>query len=366
VGPARLFRLFAVAGAALVALGLFAAPAAAHGRGSESTNYESRVLEAPEIDGVTWEIIGGDQYLAVRNTTDAELVVAGYDGEDYLRIGPEGVFHNLASEAAYVNADRYGEVTSIPPDVGAEQEPRWAKLSDDPSHAWHDHRIHWMSPMLPPAVTDPGKSVVIPMGAGGTDNWTVPFTHDGKTYEVTGQLRWVPPPSPVPWIGLGLLLTAPALLGLRNRMDADWVRRLVRPAAVVLLVVAAANLTHLVDDFAAVPGPLSTKLVSAVQTALFIALGIFGALTAWRGRDGAFTALGVGAGGIFVGQGVLYWDALRTALSASVFPGWLTRVVVGASLAQVLWVGAIAVIGNRRLAAVAPQATDEPSEVPAT
>lgn len=338
-------------------------PASAHGRGSESTNFESTVRSAPDIPGVTWQVFGGDQYLSVTNTTDTEVLVFGYEGEPYVRIGPEGVHVNLASEATYVNADRFAEVSEIPADVGPDQEPRWDLVSGEPTYAWHDHRIHWMSPALPPQVTDPGKRTVV------NPEWRVPFTYADSQEMVTGELVWVPPPSPVPWLGLALLLTLPALLGLRRAQGPDWVRQLVTPAAIVLGVVALLNVTHLVDDLIAIPLPLSTKIISALQTALFVALGLFGAVVARRAKDGAFTALGVGAGGILVGQGLLYLDVLNYSQSATVFPDWSAKLIVALSLVQALPVGAIAVIGNRRLAAEeqpSEQAAEDAQELPAT
>jgi hypothetical protein len=347
-------RVAALALLTALLLTVMAVPAAAHGRGTESTNFSSRILQAPDLPGVTWEVFGGDQYLSVTNTTDTEVVVTGYEGEPYARIGPDGVFVNLASEATYVNADRYADIEGIPPDVGAEQEPRWDLVTGDTTYAWHDHRIHWMSPALPPQVTDPTKRTVV------NPEWEVPFIYGDRTETVTGELTWVPPPSPVTWIALAALLTLPALLGLRRSRDADgedWVRRMVTPAAIVLGVVALLNVTHLVDDLVAIPLPLSTKLVSAIQTLLFVALGLFGAVVAQRGKDGAFTALGVGAGGILVGQGLLYLDVLSYSQSASVFPHWSAMLIVALSLVQALPVGAVAVMGNRRLAAL-----DEPAE----
>jgi hypothetical protein len=358
--PASIRRTATLAAAVVGLLGLLAAPAAAHGRGSASTNFDSRILSAPDLEGITWEVLGGDQYLAVTNTSDTEITVTGYSDEPYLRVGPDGVFHNLASEATYVNADRYGEVTSIPADVGPQHEPRWEKVSDDQTYAWHDHRIHWMSPQLPPMVTDTSKATLV-------NPWEVAFTADGGDHLLTGELHWVPPPSPLPWIAGALALTSVALLGVRRRNDDNWVVPLVRPAALVLLTVSVLNITHLIDDFAAVPMPVASVLMSAVQTALFIALGVFGALVSMRGRDGAFTALGVGSGGIFIGQGLLYLDVLSTANSASVFPDWLARLVISLSLAQALWVVAVAVMGNRRLAALEPDdAASTPSEVGVT
>ena len=349
------FRFAAFVAVVLSMLVSLAAPAYAHGRGSESTNFESRILQTPDLPGVTWEVIGGDQYLSVTNTSDEEVLIEGYQGEPYLRVGPEGVFHNVASEAAYLNADRYGEVGTFPPNVGPNEEPRWEQLSSGATYAWHDHRIHWMSPSLPPTVTDQGKETRV-------NPWEVPFTYGGDNQVIGGELWWVPAPSPLPWLLIGLVVTSVALLGLLRRKSEDWVRPMVRPAAAVLFVIALLNVTHLVDDFMAVPQPLATQLVSAVQTALFIGLGMLGAVMAWRSRDGAFTALGVGCGGIFLGQGVLYFDALTKVHSASVFPNALTRFIVGASLAQVIWVGAVAVLGNRRLAAQEAEAMEEPSE----
>ena len=358
---ARLRLALVVAGVCCLTLGVLAAPASAHGRGSESTNFVSAILKTPDLPGVTWEVYGGDQYLAVTNTSDTELVVLDYEPEPqpYLRVGPDGVFENAASKATYLNTDRYAEVGAFPPNVGPENEPRWRKISDEPTYAWHDHNIHWMSPTLPPIVVDAAHRTSI-------KTWKVPFIYDGADQAIEGELLWVPPPSPLPWLAGAFVLTAAALLGLRKATGQDWIRPLVRPAAIVLLVVSVLNITHLVDDFLAVPAPFATQLISGLQTALFIALGLFGAIVSLRGRDGAFTALGVGAGGVFVGQGVLYWDALTKTSSASVFPGWLARAVVSLSIAQALWVGAIAVIGNRRLAQEDEQRAAAGGEVVAT
>jgi hypothetical protein len=357
MAPSSARTLVVAVTAALLLLGALSAPAAAHGRGSESTNYDSRILTTPELDGVTWEVYGGDQYLVVTNTSDTELVVTGYRDEPYLRVGPDGVFENMASEATYVNNDRYGEVGELPPDIGPEQEPRWSKVSDTPKHAWHDHRIHWMSTQDPPMLTDKSRETVI-------NPWKVDFAYGEQTQSISGELAWVPAPSPLPWLALAAVLTAPALLGLRHRGSADWIRPLVRPAAAVLFVVSLLNLTHLLDDFLAVPAPFSSQIIAGAQTALFIALGLFGAIVSWRGRDGAFTALGVGSGGILIGQGLIYLDALTRNTSVSIFPSWPARLIVALSIAQALFVGAVAVIGNRRLAAAEDETV--PGEVVAT
>ncbi len=347
-----------VLGAGMVLVGL-AGPAAAHGRGSDATNYRSQVTSEPDVPGVSWQVYGSDEFLSVTNASDAELTVLGYEGEPYLRVGPEGVFENRASAATYQNTDRYANVGELPEDVGANEEPRWQQVSDANSYLWHDHRAHWMSQNLPPSVTDPNSETVV-------QQWEVPFTIDGRERIVSGELRWIPAPSAGVWLAVALLLTAPALLGLRSlrsspddHPDDPWITALARPAAVVLGAVALLNLTHLVDDLFAVPLPGPTKALAAAQTALFIGIGAFGALRGWQGRDGAFTALGVGAGAILIGQGVLYVSVLTTSQAATLFPEVAARLVVALSIVQALPVGAVAVIGNRRLAAAAQPARSE-------
>ncbi|CAN5891988.1 hypothetical protein BH20ACT7_BH20ACT7_05720 [soil metagenome] len=352
----RASYLVLCAGMLLVVL---AGPAAAHGRGSDATNYRSQVTSEPDVPGVSWQVYGSDEFLSVTNASDVELTVLGYEGEPYLRVGPEGVFENRASAATYQNTDRYANVGELPEDVGANVEPRWQQVSGANSYLWHDHRAHWMSQNLPPSVTDPSVETVV-------QQWEVPFTIDGRERIVEGELRWIPAPSAGVWVALALLLTVPALLGLRSLRsalddspDAPWITALARPAAVVLGVVALLNLTHLVDDLFAVPLPGPTKALAAAQTALFIGIGAFGALRGWQGRDGAFTALGVGAGAILIGQGVLYLSVLTTSQAATLFPEFAARLVVALSIVQALPVGAVAVIGNRRLAAAAPTVRSE-------
>ena len=66
------------------------------------------------------------------------------------------------------------------------------------------------------------------------------------------------------------------------------------------------------------PLPLNTRIICALQTSLFVALGLFGAVVARRGKHGASTALSVGSGAILVGQGLRYLDVLNSSQSASV------------------------------------------------
>jgi hypothetical protein len=340
-----------------VLLLLTASPALAHGRGSDASNFESTITAEPSLDGLEWRVINSDEYLQLTNSSETEVMVPGYSGEPYLRMGPDGVFRNLNSQATYVNEDRFGE-TVIPPDVDPGAEPEWEQVSDGDSYAWHDHRIHWMASADPPGVaTNPDEVQQV-------NAWTVPFEVAGESYEVTGDLTWVPGGSPLVWLIPALLLVSIPVgyALLRTTPDLDAVRwdGLSRPAGGTLLVISLANLINLSDDLFATPVPISDSAVSALQTAFFIALALFAAVRTMQGADGAFTALGVGAGAIFIGQGLLYISVLGASQTASIFPGWLTRAVVAASLTQIVPLGVAAIVGTRRLL---PEWEDEPEAV---
>ncbi|MGH8884443.1 MAG: hypothetical protein ACRDYX_04585 [Egibacteraceae bacterium] len=325
---------------ALLAVG--ATPALAHGRASDTSNYTSRITSMPDLPSVRWKVYNGDEFLGVENTSGTELAVPGYTpGEQFLRIGPEGVFVNHNAQAYYLNQDRYSRVTP-PAGVGPDAKPDWVKVSTTPRYAWHDHRIHYMSLGLPPQVRDKGQLTRI-------FGWQVPFTYGGQQHQLGGELLWVPGPSPWPWLLVALPLVAvPALLGLRSKPQSGTWTGLIRPAAATLGVIAVANLTHLVDDLAATPIPWTGRALAAVQTTLFIGIALFGAVRAWQAGGGAFAALGVGSGALLVGQGLLYFPVLGASHSATVFPLALTRAVVAASIVQALPLGFITFKGNDR------------------
>lgn len=353
--PAVLLRtVLAVVALAAALVMSTATPAAAHGRGSDATNMRSTVTEPPDVEGLTWQMYGGDELLEVTNDSDTELLIYGYgslgDEEEYARVGPDGVFVNANARATYENEDRYADV-DIPADVDVGGEPVWERVSDSNSFAWHDHRTHWMSPSLPPSVTDPRQETVINAA------WEVPLRYDDEETQVVGELVWVPGPSPWSFLAFGFLVVLPALAGWRSRPDDDgrW-SRLIRPAALMLAFAAVMNLTHLVDDLFYAPFDLATKSFAAVQTLLFLAIAAFGALRAWQAEDGAFTALAVGSVAVLVGQGLLYLPVLPASQNASLLPDAVSRSVVAISIAQALPLLATAVRGTR--AALPPPEVD--------
>lgn len=333
----RLIALVLFVGLALITS---AGPALAHGGGtSDATNFRSEVGGVVEgdgaepggppaqLDGVTWRVRGLDAYLEVANRTGEELLVYGYEDEPYLRIGPDRVLENRNSPAVYLNNDRFAQ-TAVPPGVAADAEPDWVEVASEPAYRWHDHRIHWMAQTDPPQVkTDPGAVHVI-------QKWSVPFTLGGEEYSVQGQLQWLPPPPPWPWL-LGAAAIGVVTMGLAfgTAKAVDRTVRLRRVGAAFVAVVAILDVVHAVDDVLAVPASLGENLYALVQSFLFIAIGAFGAIRGWRGGEGAATALAIGAAALLVGNGLTHLSSLTSSQVASLLPAFFTRAVVAVNVA---------------------------------
>jgi hypothetical protein len=195
---------------ALAVLALALPPSGhAHGGGA-ARGYTSTVTGvSPPAAGLGLRILEGDDRIELVNDTGREIVVTGYDGEPYLRFSDRGVEVNLASPAHYLNDDRYAAV-ELPADADAEAPPRWQLLTDGNRWEWHDHRIHWMSEQDPPVV------VAEPDVAHRIFDWTIPATVGGRPVEISGTLRYAPPPAAsAPHIlYLVIPLVAAAVLGV--------------------------------------------------------------------------------------------------------------------------------------------------------
>ncbi|WP_116450051.1 hypothetical protein [Blastococcus litoris] len=317
-------RLLVVLAGLLAALAV-AGPAAAHvGGGAAGSNYDARVLAVtPEVPGLTVRVLQFGDELELVNETGSEVAVPGYDGEPYLRIGPDGVWRNANSPATYINLDRYAQV-DLPDNAERGAEPDWVQVSTEPSYAWHDHRTHWMSAnVLPPAVAaDPSEAHTV-------FEWTVPLEHDGTDIQVAGELTWTPPPSPwLVWPAYAALALLAVAAGLLVRGP--------RPLGALLLVGAGAGLWHA----AATPEPpvsISSHagaIVSALLPALTAVLvGVLGFRASRRGR-GAMTGLfAVVLGWLMLVQGLPDLDVLWTANVLSNGPQVLARVAVALLLA---------------------------------
>jgi hypothetical protein len=224
-------RIIVVCCGVIFAVIASAQPVSAHG-GSEAdltSDYRTRITEIPDIDGLDVRTVGLDGTIKVSWTGTGTLVVAGYQGEPYLRFDATGVAVNTRSPAAYLNQDRYAN-SEVPADADPNAVPDWQPATTSTAYEWHDHRTHWMSPTPPPqAQQDPNRSHLI------YERWEIPLDIDGANTVIAGDLTWAPAPSLWPWIGLTVAVTLAAAALLWSRV---W-----RPAAAVLAAVGTVALT---------------------------------------------------------------------------------------------------------------------------
>jgi hypothetical protein len=301
------------------------------------TDYSSTVTGVdPAVEGVEAEVVGGDSFLRLRVEPDVEVVVAGYQGEPYLRFLPDGnVEENANSPAAYLNADRYANV-ELPDRASPEADPAWRQVGDGGEYAWHDHRIHWMSPARPSGV-EPGDTV---------QPWTVPLTVDGRTVEVSGTLVLEPSVSPLPWIAVAL--AAAVATYLAGRRHAPLVAGLASVAAAVIAVVVGGA------EQIAVPAAAGRNLPAVVLPVLALVCAVAGVLLRDKPAGGALTFAGLAA--------VLAWAGLRIAgfwkpVLPTDLPPNLDR--AGTAAAIGLAVGAGALVLRARRAAVSSRRPPE-------
>ncbi len=319
--------------------------ASAHTRTAETTNVVSRVVVDETPAEITVRVHTGGLLVEVVNASGRTLHVAGYDGEPYLRIGPDGVHENARSPAAWLNRARFGDV-AMPPDVDATAPPVWRQVDTEPRWIWHDHRTHWMSPQPPPFVeaSTPARiamraEFVGPIGragpaAGVFSTWTIPLTLDDEPLEFSGVLEWVDPPSPLPWFGLAVLLVGLGLLGV-----ARGAHQAIPRLALLVGVVAVFNGIHLVDDLVAFPTDPLDELFGLLHTTLFLTLGLGGAAWARWASHGRVLALGVGSGAVLYHQGLVHLPMLFASQFPTIWSDGLVRTTIALGLVQAIPVG---------------------------
>ncbi|MEV0267994.1 Dyp-type peroxidase [Hamadaea sp. NPDC050747] len=256
--------------------------------GAGATNFRTTLSAlTPGVAGVSLSVVENGSRLQAVNTTGQDLIVQGYTGEPYAKIGPGGVFLNDNSPATYLNTDRYA-TTVVPAGVDGKGAPRWRKVSSEHVYRWHDHRIHWMLKTLPaPVAADPAAEHRV-------SEWKVVLDYGGQTLAATGTLDWIPGPSPTPWLLLALAIAAVVAIG--GVLPRAGYRLLATGTGLML----AADLLHSAGVAAVETGSLAQRLgalLGADATALVV--WPFGILAAWRlayrSRFAAVIAACVGA-----------------------------------------------------------------------
>lgn len=352
-GRPRLRRLLLAGALGVAAVVGTAGPASAHTVGGvDATNYRTTVRSvSPDNPAITVRVIDNGDRLELTNTGDADVVVVGYDDEPYLRVGPRGVYENVRSPARFLNRVRRNPE---PPPASADPTapPEWRRIASGRTARWHDHRAHWMGLEDPPVVQRaPDTEHLI-------QRFRIPLRVGDETLRVRGDVRWVPGPSPWPWLA-GAAVLAVATVG------AARTRRAAPVLTVVLVAGLAAALLHAVGAWTYATAAVGNKAGDALPTAGAIALGTV-ALVQLRRRGLRAAAPLLVFAGLFLGIGIGLADlaALSKSQLPTDLPAALDRLTIALALGGGFGValGGALHVADRRPGPLAPVApAPEPS-----
>jgi hypothetical protein len=171
-------------------------------------NYRSEITSlTPRVRGLSLQVLEFADRLVLTNHTGKTITILGYENEPYARVLANGTAEqNTRSPATYLNTNFYGNVT-VPPSANPHAPPHWVVVDRTGQFEWHDHRIHWMSPVTPPQVKNKSKRTLI-------FDWHVPIEVGTQPGAVNGQLFWTPESSKASTvvIALGVAIAALGLL----------------------------------------------------------------------------------------------------------------------------------------------------------
>ncbi len=322
-------RALVIAGATIALLSV-APPAEAHTvTGVEPTNYASRILAVrPSVPGLSLRLLDLGRRVEVRNRTDEDVVVIGYYGEPYLRVGPAGAFENRTSPTRRQN--RVSTVTTAtttpatPAAADLEVPPSWRRIRGEPVVRWADQRTRYEGPRL----SGPKRNI------GG---WNLVLRRGETDISVSGLLTYVPGQSPLPWVVLTLALAALATA-------AAWTKQWGRWLSVALGVLLASDMIHTFGSAAATYESLAAQmarvLLAGLVTTLAWIIGVAAIPSLQRNHEGGLvTAGGVG---LVIGafSGITDLGVFANSQVPSVFPAVAARISV--ALALGLGVGLVA------------------------
>ncbi len=154
----------------------------------QGSNYQYRssiTSITPDVRGLNLQVLEFADRLLLTNHTGQTVTIFGYQGEPYARVLANGTAEqNVRSPATYLNTSFYGNV-KVPATASPSAPPQWVVVDRTGQFEWHDHRIHWMSPLLPPEVKNKSKLTLI-------FAWQVPIEVGTQKGVVNGQLFWTP------------------------------------------------------------------------------------------------------------------------------------------------------------------------------
>jgi hypothetical protein len=154
----------------------------------QGSNYQYRsniTSITPNVSGLSVQVLEFADRLLLTNHTGQTVTIYGYQGEPYARVLANGTAEqNQRSPATYLNTNFYANV-KVPATASPNAAPQWVVVDRTGQFEWHDHRIHWMSPVLPPEVKNKSKLTLI-------FDWQVPIEVGTRKGMIDGQLLWTP------------------------------------------------------------------------------------------------------------------------------------------------------------------------------
>ena len=263
-------RLAAAGGAGLVLALLAAPPAEAHTvTGVSPTNYRSEVLGmSPRLPGVSVHLLDLGNRVELVNQGAVDVIVLGYQGEPYLRVGPAGVFENRRSPSVALNrvTGASTPTTTALPNPASFGPPSWRRTGGGRSVRWRDRRTRLEGPAPDSVKAAPDRRhVVVPQ-------WLIALRRETTDAAVAGRITYVPGPSPVPWLAVaGVLLLITTAGGLLRRWG---------PAmSGALAIIVAVDVVHSFGIAAATHDPVLVQVGRVVLGGIVATLGwIIGAV----------------------------------------------------------------------------------------
>ncbi len=296
-----------------------ASPASAHGTAQvPATDYEVEVRSiTPAVEGLRVRAVDDGNRVELENDSGTEVTVLGYDDEPYLRVGPDGVFRNRRSPAVYWNRQQNQQaITSAPPaGYDAKQPPSWEHLSDGHVARWHDHRVHYQG-----GAPDGGAQTVL--------RWELPVLRGDQRVTIAGDVRYLPPPSPAPYLAYAVVLAIVLCLGARTKR---WPTVLLVTLALLLFGAG----TQLVGEWGATTLSLPSRIGEHVYVFAGLALGVgaFVWLVVRRHRPYDATPIALLAGvALVLASGLTGLPLLAHSVLPSTLPAALVRFLVATTI----------------------------------
>jgi hypothetical protein len=271
-------RLLAPAIAAFVLTLLAPAAAQAHGPVDPSgSTYLARIAHVPA--GLQAKAIDGDLRLWMRASPSLNVYVIDYRGAPYLHFERDGVWVNENSSMYFLN-----QIPPVTPstDLGPDIRPDWHRVTTGHTYVWHDGRLH------------AGATQARLPGARFAGDWSVPLRIDGTTAAIRGGLYYAPPPSPV-WFWPVAVVLGCVLAGVRLRRPELDLRLARVSGGIALAGFVVASIGHQLHGRPGVSSgnelALAVELVAAAAAGWWLyardphwlVLAAIAALTLWQG-----------------------------------------------------------------------------------